>query len=417
MSKDKKTGRIKQEENFKFESFSDLPSSRESLLEMLLHAGKMSLIEMIDEEVVTACGERYKHIENRKNVRYGQKESELTLGGKRTSIRHQRVRNAANNSEIRLWNLERFKNEDMLNEMRMKQILLGVSTRKYQRSLEAESESFKTRGASKSAVSRGFIAMTAKKLEVWMNQAIGEDYPFIMIDGITFKKVTVVVALGINKDGVKKVLGMREGSTENARVVTDLLQDLIERGLSRDKVKLFGIDGSKALRKAIRDVFGNDVYVQRCQVHKKRNVLDYLPEELKSSVKDTMTQAYNSKDYETALKILKNLIATLNKKCPEAARSLEEGLEETLTLLKLKAPRDISKTLSSTNAIENMNGAIRRTTRNVKIWKDSKMIMRWVCVSVIDAEKNFRKVKGYKEIKILLDLIEKHNDSEKVRAA
>ncbi|HNI99016.1 MAG TPA: transposase, partial [Leptospiraceae bacterium] len=204
--------------------------------------------------------------------------------------------------------------------------------------------------------------------------------------------------------------GAWEGSTENARVCTDLLHNLTERGLKQESVKLFILDGGKGIHKAVTDVFGNNILIQRCQIHKKRNVKDYLPESMKTSVESIMNDAYPGTDYARSKKMLENLAASLRQKGQgSAAASLMEGLEETLTLLRLGAPEEIQKTLCSTNAIENLNGSIRRMTQRVKRWSGNDMLMRWVSSALIESERNFRRLKGYKSIPVLLDRISRLN--------
>ena len=219
-----------------------------------------------------------------------------------------------------------------------------------------------------------------------------------MIDGIVFRDRTIGVALGISIDGTKRVLGIRDGSTENATVARALLSDLIDRGLRTDRTLLFVIDGSKALRKAISEVFGDRAVVQRCQVHKRRNVRDHLPRELQPSVDQAMAQAYDSDREDLAQRQLERLAASLEAKYPSAAASIREGLEETLSLQRLGIRGTLYKTLRSTNAIENLNGSIAQFTRRVTRWRDGKMVLRWVATAVLEAEKKFRRIRGYKDM-------------------
>jgi len=396
------TSRRQAEKVLPFSLQPDIPEA--SFLELVVELGKKEMHNMIDGYIDNLCGERYKHNQQRQNTRWSKTNSELIMGGRRVSIEHSRVRDIKNRKEVQIKELQDLKNIDLLRKRQLEQMIIGVSTRKYERSLETLN-AFESRGTSKSAVSRGFILATTKRLHEWLNKPIQCNYPFIMIDGIGFKKKTVVVALGINENGAKTVLGAWLGSTENARVCTDLLQNLIDRGLNTDSVKLVIMDGGKAIHRAVSDVFG-DVLIQRCQVHKKRNIQDYLPDRLKESVSSVMTQAYSSNNYEQAKKMLDNLAESLKKQGEsKAASSLLEGLEETLTLVRLNAPFEIRKSLSSTNVIENMNGLIRITTNRVRKWKDEEMIMRWVSSAIMESEKSFRRVKGYKSIPILLDRI------------
>jgi len=378
----------------------------DSLFKQIISLGIKSYTELIEEEITEICGERYKNITGREFTRWSMAETSTIFGGRKVKILHPRVRNIKDNSEKELETVKKYKDSEILNRRQMEQMIIGVSTRKYKRSLETGSLELKTNCDSKSSVSRNFIAMTKAKLEAWRNDPIKKKYPILMIDGIVFKKTTVIVALGIDKDGNKAALGAWEGSTENSRVCTDLLHNLIERGFDLSELKLAIIDGGKAIRKALNDVFEKECLIQRCQNHKKKNVTDYLPEHMRLTIRNAMSEAYNADSYETAKRLLLNIKSNLGKKYPQAARSLEEGLEETLTLHKLKAHKEIRKSLSTTNPIENLNGGIRNITRRVKRWRNSDMVIRWVCTGIIESERNFRRINGHKHLNLLLSNIE-----------
>lgn len=215
------------------------------------------------------------------------------------------------------------------------------------------------------------------------------------------------MALGIDAKGKKHVLGLREGSTESTRVVRSLLSDLVERGLDADRARLWVIDGGKALRRAIVDCFGRTALVQRCQEHKRRNVLEHLPEELHASVGRAMRDAWDGADAELAKKQLQRLDASLQAKHPGAAASLREGLEETVTMQSLGVTGSLYRTLRTTNPIENLNGAIAHYARNVKRWKDGQMTLRWVASALSDAKDRFRKLRGYRDMKDLVAVLER----------
>jgi len=391
-----------------------------SLLDKVISLGIEAYLELIEQEITLICGERYKHMAGREYGRWSGKESSVILGGKKISVSHPRIRNIQQKKEVEIEAVTCYKDRDLLTQRQLEQMIIGVSTRKYARSLETSSCTHLDRSVSKSSVSRNFIAKTREKLEAWRNESIREIYPFIMIDGIVYAKTTVLVALGIDKDGIKKPLGAWEGSTENTRVCIDLLQNLVDRGFDASSCKLAIIDGGKALREAIDEVFGKGILIQRCQVHKKRNVADYLPKEKRESVKRAISEAYNADKYETARKLLQNTINWLDKSYPSAARSLREGLEETLTLHKLNAHGMIRKSLSTTNPIESLNSGIRNVTRRVKRWRNSEMVMRWVCTGIIESERNFRKIKGCAHIDSLLKNIESFGEKvleENIQAA
>lgn len=377
-----------------------------SLLEKVISLGLESYLEIIESEITEICGERYKHITGREFTRWSLKETPVILGGRKIQVSHSRIRNIKDRQEKGIESIISYKDKELLSKRQMEQMIIGVSTRKYKRSLETTIDSMKPYSDSKSTVSRNFIAKTQEKLEAWRNEPIKESYPFLMIDGIVYAKTTVLIALGIDKKGDKKVLGAWEGSTENSRVCIDMLHSLVDRGFDISACKLAVIDGGKALRKALNEVFGKDILIQRCQVHKKRNVADYLPKEKRETVKRAISEAYNAENYDTAKKLLQNTINWLDKNYPSAGRSLREGLEETLTMHKLKAHRNIRKSLSTTNPIESLNSGIRNVTRRVKHWRNSNMVIRWVCTGIIESEKNFRKINGHDHIDSLLINIE-----------
>ncbi len=405
MKKSKKKG-LKNQASIVNSSRTDLNDVENSLFEQVIALGIDSYLELIEREIAQLCGERYKHITGREFTRWSKVETPVIFGGRKVAIEHTRVRDIRNNKEKYLKMVEEFRDKMLLSQRQMEQMIIGVSCRKYKRSLETNIDKFKTTCDSKSTVSRNFVATTYAKLEAWRNEPIHDFYPIVMIDGIVFKKTTVIIVLGIDKHGKKKSLGAWEGSTENSRVCIDLLQNLIERGLDPSKVALAVIDGSKALRKALDEVFGRNILIQRCQIHKKKNVMDYLPEDMKEIIKRAMDEAYNADSYETAKRLLQNIIKKLEKDYPQAARSLSEGLEETLTLHKLKAHKKLRKSLSSTNPIESLNSGIKNITRRVKRWRNSDMVIRWVCTGIIESERNFKKINGHVYLDALLKEIE-----------
>jgi len=278
----------------------------------------------------------------------------------------------------------------------VEQMLVGVATRQYARSLEPMPAGVKTRGTSKSAVSRRFVAATEARLSEWLTRSLEPlRLAALMLDGIVCGEHTVLVALGIDESGVKHVLGLWEGATENGAACTALLSNLVERGLPTDRTILVVIDGGKGMAKAVRAVFGKRAMIQRCQVHKRRNVLDQLPKRLHASIRAALAAAYRTRDYDRAVRLLNNLARRLNHECPGAAASLREGLEETLTILQFKLTDALERTLATTNPIENLNGLIRNRTRNVRRWESGTMVLRWVAAAMDDAAKGFRRLKGH----------------------
>jgi transposase-like protein len=280
-------------------------------------------------------------------------------------------------------------------------MVIGVSTRKYGRSLE--DVDLKTRGTSKSAVSRRFVALTQARLDEMMKVDLSKiELAALMIDGIAVGEHVVLVALGIDVDGGKHIFGIHEGATENAAACTALLGNLRERGMRTDHTVLVTIDGSKALRKAVTAVFGKKAVVQRCQVHKSRNVVDHLPDSMHASVKDAMRQAYKAKGFAAAHRLLENLARSLQKDHPSAAASIREGLEETLTIKRFKLPDALARTLSTTNAIENVNSGIRRVCKRVTTWESGTMVLRWVGAAVVEHARGFRRVRGHAGMDLLV---------------
>jgi transposase-like protein len=258
-------------------------------------------------------------------------------------------------------------------------------------------------------VSRRFVAGTAKRLTALLERRLdGIQFVALMIDGIVLEDHTILVALGIDSDGKKHPLGLREGATENSTSCKELLADLIDRGLAADRALLVVIDGAKALRKAVTEVFGNRALVQRCQEHKMRNVTDQLPDDMRKTVRRAMQDAYRTRDVGRAKKLLTNLQRSLEAHHPGAASSLAEGLDETLTIIAFDLPELLERTLATTNPIENLMGTVRRVSRNVKRWRDGQMMLRWVAAGLLEGERTFRRVKGHKGIPRLLAALREH---------
>jgi transposase-like protein len=285
----------------------------------------------------------------------------------------------------------------------LNQILLGVSPRGYQQSLDPMPAGVMTRGASKSAASRHLVARMTDKMRSFLSRRLDEVDPLVlMLDGLQIARHTVVVALGILSDGGKVVLGLWQGSSENAALCTSLLQDLLERGLKINGRVLCVIDGGRGLRKALADVLGDIAMVQRCTLHKRRNLLAHLPQSRHAHVARALSEAWASDSAELARRRLKTLIQWLERNGEDsAAASLREGLEEPLTVLKFDLPASLRGFLLTTNAVENLIGSVRRVTRNVTRWRSGDMIARWSALGVAHAEQNFRRVRGYRYLPML----------------
>jgi transposase-like protein len=385
-------------------------SAKEGLLALSVGVGLGVLAELMEEEVDEVVGPKGRHDPDRVAVRHGHEGGEVTLGGRRVPVERPRVRSADGEGELALATYAHFADRDPLTKAVLERMLAGVSTRRYRRLQEPVGEQVEAvaRSTSKSAVSREFVARTRQNLELLMGHRLDDvRLAVLMIDGIDLKGRTNVVALGITTDGVKIPLGLWEGSTENAAVATALLSDLVDRGLDVEQGVLCVLDGAKALRKAVRDVLGIDTPVQRCIRHKERNVCDHLPERDRPAVKQRLRSAWRLDDHAAALERLRALVAELERSHPGAAASLREGLEETLTLQRLGIRGSLKTTLASTNPCESMIECVRRTSRNVKRWQSGDMALRWTAAGMLEAERQFRKVIGYRDLATLALAIER----------
>lgn len=367
---------------------------RRELKDFVVSAGLQALTALLEAERTEACGPRYTHDAQREARRGGHSPGELVLGGRRVRVQRPRAR-TMDGREVVLPSWRAFGAEDPLGERALEQMLVGVSTRQYKRSLEAMPEGVEARGTSKSAVSRRFVAKTEAQMGAWLGRDLSPiDLVVLMVDGVHIDDHVLLVALGIDAEGHKHVLGIGEGATENATACTGLLADLRDRGLRTERTTLVVIDGAKALAKAVREVFGQRALLQRCQVHKLRNVLDHLPEDLRISVRAAMREAYGCRDASRAKKLLGNLARRLRVDHPAAAASLEEGLDETLTVMGLDLDKNLARVLSTTNAIENLIGGVRRLSKRVRRWRNGKMILRWTVAAATEASKHFHRVAG-----------------------
>jgi transposase-like protein len=383
---------------------------RRDLREFVITAGALALESLLEEERTAICGPMHARQKDREFVRGGHSPGRLVLGGRRVTVDRPRVRrNDGHEEHLPSW--KEFSDIDPLTQRAVEQMLVGVSTRRYERSLEPIGAAMNESGTSKSAVSRRFVEATQKQMNAWIQRDhSGLDLVVVMIDGLHIDEHVILVALGIDIEGRKHVLGLRIGATENATSCTELLVDLRERGVRTNTTKLFVLDGAKALRKAVLDVFGKNALLQRCQLHKTRNVIEQLPESMRDSIAAAMRQAYMSRDPKRARTLLMNLARRLREKHPDAAASLEEGLDETLTILRFQLSERLTRALSNTNMIENLIGLCRNTTQRVKRWRNGEMIKRWLVASIIDASKRFRRVWSFPDIKKLARLLRANDE-------
>lgn len=383
-------------------------ATKNGLLAFVQQMGLAVLHELLASEAEMIAGPKGKHASDRTHHHWGIARTPLAFGGRNAIIERPRVRTRGKRKgEVELPSIAALREGDPMSTRVAEQIVLGVSTRGYERSLDEVDDEIETRGTSKSNVSRALIAKTRDKLAEFVSRKLDDvDVVAMFIDGIEFAGHTVIIALGVTIDGTKVPLGIWAGSTENHVVATALLQNLLERGLRVEQSMLFVIDGGKGLRKALRDVFGNRAVVQRCQVHKLRNVKGHMSEARRAYVARQMRDAYKSATAATAKKKLLQLVSWLDANGEDsAAASLREGLDETLTVLRLGLPATLRRTFATTNAIENMNGSLRRVTRNVRRWRNEAMIRRWVALAVAEAQRGFRRVKGHKTMSSLLAVL------------
>src|SRR3954466_9779387 len=384
------------------EALGDLAgAAKEGLLALSVGVGLGVLHELMEAEVDEVVGPKGRHDPDRAAVRHGHEGGEVTLGGRRVPVSRPRVRSADGASEVELGTYRHFADRDPLTAVVLERMLVGVSTRRYARTGEpvgAEIDE-RARSASKSAVSREFVSRTRERLVELMSRPLGDlRLAVLMLDGIEFKGRCCVVALGIDSEGVKHPLGLWDGSSENATVVTTLLANLVERGLDVEQGVLVVLDGGKALRKAVNDVFGVDTPVQRCVRHKERNVLDHLPEPQRDTVRRRLRGAWALEDHDQALDRLRVLADELARTDPGAAAWLREGMEETLTITRLGVTGRLKLTLQSTNPCESMIETVRRTSRNVKRWQTGDMCLRWTAAGMLEAERQFRRIIGHPDL-------------------
>jgi transposase-like protein len=318
------------------------------------------------------------------------------------TIRRPRVRDAK--GEVTLPTFVQIAAKDPLTARALEQMLVGVATRRYARSLEPIGRA--RRGTSKSAVSRRFVAATQAQLEAWRTRSL-RDLPLLALylDGVHFGRHCLVIALGVDTQGQKHVLGVWAGSTENATVCRDLLTNLQDRGLPTDRSLLVIVDGSKALAKAITEVFGAAAWLQRCQVHKTRNILDYVPKADRPIVHAALRRAYQQPDPVAAKRLLLDLARRLDASAPAAAASLREGLDETLTILALPGPARLHRSLASTNVIESLMSRLRATHRHVTRWRHEAMAVRWAAAGIREATRGFHRLFGARDLRPLLRVL------------
>ena len=385
-------------------------AAREGLLAMSVVAGLAVMQAMFEAEITEIAGPKGKHNPDRVAVRHGTEKGSVTLGGRRISVDRPRAR-SIDGHEVPVQAYAHFAADDLLSQVVMERMLAGVATRRHARTAEPVGEQVSTtaKSTSRSAISRRFVRQTETALaELMARDLSGEDIKVLMLDGEHMAERCVVVALAITADGAKKPVGLWDGSTENKTVVCALLADLVERGLAFDDGLLVVLDGAKALSAAVREVFGTKALIQRCTLHKRRNLADHLPDKEQAWVDAKLVKAFGHPDPDIGLRNAKSLAGQLGKNYPSAAASLREGLDDMFTVARLGIDGRLAKTLTTSNPVESMISIARATNRNVTRWRDGQMVLRWTAAGMLNAERSFRRIKGYKQMPQLVTALHRH---------
>ncbi len=375
---------------------------REGLLAASVAVGLEVLGELMESEVTEVAGPKGRHNVDRAAYRHGGEDGSVTLGGRKVEVRRPRVR-SVDGAEVHLESYDTLTSVDLLTEHAVAAMLGGLSTRRYGASLEPVGATVEemSSSTSRSAVSRRFVAATAARLAEFRTRAIEGRFLVCFVDGFDFAGHTMIGALGVTAEGTKVPLGVVEGSTENATVVRGLISGLRDRGLDAEGGILFVLDGGKALTRAVTDVFGKLALIQRCRLHKERNVVDYLPEAERAWVLAKMRRAWKNPDADEGLADMRALATGLDKINPDAAGSLREGLEQMFTVTRLGITGTLLTTVFSTNPVESMIGIVRNRARNVKRWQPGDMRLRWAAAGMLAAAGQFRRIKGYSQLPLL----------------
>jgi transposase-like protein len=368
-----------------------------ALIQALIPLGLQAVQETLEAEVTALAGARYQRAGRQPgHVRWSQQQGSVYLGDQKLPVRFPRVRNVHTNAEVPLKTYEKLQQPRDLDAGLLRRVLVGLSCGRYRECAETVPETF---GVSRATVSRRFIRASAARLKALMERDLtGEDFVAVFLDGKSLADEAVVLALGITLGGEKRLLGLVQTATENSRVLTEFLQGLVARGLRPDAGLLWLVDGGKGLRAAIRAVAGPDAVVQRCQWHKRENVVSYLPKPRQAAVRTQLQTAYQQPTYEGAKAQLDTLGRALARENPSAAASLREGLEETLTLHRLGLAPLLSRSFATTNVLESINAQVERAIRRVTRWQSGEQKLRWVASALLDLEPRLRRVKGYRAL-------------------
>ena len=391
-------------------------ATRVALIQALIPIGLQSVNELLQQEVEQMVGPRYgRQKEERENYRWGQQRGSVYLGEQKLPVEVPRVRNLTTGKEVSLAPYKRLQQPTELDEKLLLKVLHGLSCHQFEKVALTVPESF---GLSASSTSRRFIRASARKLKE-LSQRRLEKYDFVtvILDGKSLADEQVLIAVGVTVDGHKVILGFEQTATENAKVCRQFLQSLVDRGLAYQQGLLFVIDGSKGLRKAIAEVFGDHAAVQRCQWHKRENVVAYLPKSDQKRFRSRLQQAYEQPTYAEASRALKGVRGQLKLINESAVRSLDEGLEETLTLHRLGVFQELGISLKTTNCLESINSQVARFTGRITYWKNSNQRHRWVASTLLEIEKRLRKIKGYRHLPTLRKALKRELKIQHIMAA
>ena len=378
---------------------------QDSLTDFATEMGLKVARLLLDDEVSQRCGSRYQRVPERTVTRYGHQRGVVVIAGQKLPVQRPRIRYTQRCGEADLENYGRLQSPDAMPQSVLRRLVRGVSCRDYEGVVDMAREGF---GVKKSSVSRSFVKASAKEVRQLAERRFdGVRFPVIYLDGTPYAGETMIAAMGITEDGTKRLLGVRQGATENAAVCTALLEDLCGRGLDTSSPTLLVLDGAKALHAAVKRVWGQNALIQRCQVHKKRNVQQHLPQKHWQELARQLHAAYHETDYDQALKDLKTTARWLERLNPDAAASLREGLEETLTVVRLGVPELLRRTLATTNPIESAFSVAENVTSRVKCWRDGDMRQRWCTAGLMRAESKFRRVKGHRHMAQLLKALDR----------
>ena len=373
----------------------------------------LAIKAMIDAEIESKCGKPYERSTSHACYRHGkQKTGYVIVNGQKIQLEKPRiVKRGGTKKEVPLETYNNFQKNSIIEASVMAKMLHGVSTRNYRAVAEAIQDSY---GIEKSSVSRHFVKASARALKEFDERPIDGYYPIIFIDGYEIGGDMMIIALGVNENGVKKALSMRQGGTENAGIINSMFDDMINRGLQKERPVLFVIDGAKAIYSAITKRFDN-CFIQRCREHKKRNIIDHAPEKMKDEVERRLNAAYAEQDYEKARAQLNSFAKWADNINPDMGRSVREGMEETLTVIKLGVSPYLYKTVYSTNPIESLNSSLERFAHRVKKWGKGDMKKRWLASAILQSEERMHRVKGFMGISSLVKNMEKILEDQKLR--